>query len=73
MRSRDQRTELNKQLEQGFLNDKLLTTEQVASSWSVCPKTVRRFAKRGVLPEVKIGRSIRYRLSDVQRIFTTGL
>jgi excisionase family DNA binding protein len=30
------------------------------------PRTVRRLAKAGALPRVKVGRSTRYRESDVQ-------
>ncbi len=62
-----------KHIEQEDLDDKLLTIEQVAASLSVCTKTVRRLVRREELPQVRIGRCVRFRLSDVKQILAHGL
>lgn len=46
--------------------DQLLTLQQVAEYLSVSQKTVRRLRRRG-LPCFVIGRSVRFRLTDVLR------
>lgn len=37
------------------------------------PRTVRNLAARGDLPRVKIGRSTRYRVQDVEALIARGL
>jgi len=37
------------------------------------PRSVRRLAQAGVLPRVKLGRSTRYRESDIQKIIREGV
>lgn len=50
----------------------LLTTDQVASLLQVTPRTVRRWARDGVLPRVRIGgRITRYRAHDVASLIAT--
>lgn len=41
-----------------------LTTTQLAELWNVSPRTIRRWTAEG-MPVVRLGRSVRYRLSDV--------
>ena len=44
-----------------------LTDQQLACRWGISPKTLRNArVKGGPLPFVRIGRLIRYRLSDVE-------
>ena len=45
--------------------DKFLTTEEVAELLQVCPRTIERWVKRGLLPVLKIGSLVRYRMEDV--------
>lgn len=48
-------------------DDRLLTQEEAAEILSVAPQTlsVWRSSKRYDLPYAKVGRNVRYRLSDV--------
>lgn len=44
-----------------------LTDQQLAHRWRISPKTLRNArVKGGPLPFVRIGRLVRYRLSDVE-------
>lgn len=45
---------------------KLLTADEVAGILSVSVRTVRRYAASADLPYVKVGRSVRFRLRDVE-------
>ena len=46
----------------------LLTTEQLADHLQLRPGTIRRWARSGRIPRVKLsGKVIRYNLSDVER------
>jgi len=44
----------------------LLTPRRAAEALSVCEKTLYNLTRRGELPAVKIGRAVRYALSDLQ-------
>jgi hypothetical protein len=47
-------------------DETFLTDEQLAARWSIAPKTLRNARVEGrLLGFVKIGRSVRYRLSEV--------
>ena len=52
--------------------DKLLTADKVAALLSVSVRTVRRYADSGRLAPVRLGRSVRYRLPDVERLIAEG-
>jgi len=52
--------------------DDLLTTDKVAAMLSVSVRTVRRYADSGRLAPVRLGRSVRYRLPDVERLIAEG-
>lgn len=46
---------------------KLMTTEEVASRWGIKPETLKAWRHYGRGPKfVKIGRSVRYKLKDVE-------
>tara|TARA_R110001606_G_scaffold88748_3_gene199885 strand:+ start:2266 stop:2451 length:186 start_codon:yes stop_codon:yes gene_type:complete len=47
---------------------KLLSRGQVADLLGVCTRTLRRWEQAGRLPCIKIGRSIRYRSLDVEKL-----
>ena len=54
--------------------DTLLKTNEVAEILRLSPKTLRHYSSigGGPLPVVRMGRSVRYRLSDVQAIIAGG-
>jgi excisionase family DNA binding protein len=43
----------------------LVTAERVASHLSMAEGTIRNMANRGEIPFVKIGRALRFRLSEI--------
>jgi hypothetical protein len=48
------------------VDDTLLTEQQLAARWQVSPKTLRNARVAGrLIGFVKIGRSVRYRLSEI--------
>lgn len=49
----------------------LLTPREAAEALSVCEKTLFNLTRRGELPAVKIGRSVRYAVDDL-RAFVNG-
>ena len=50
--------------------DQLLSREQVAALLAISVRSVRRYTDTGRLPSVHIGRNVRYRLVDVERLIT---
>lgn len=54
--------------------EKLLTCTDVSELLSIRPATVRAWTRQGRLPYVKLnGRSVRYRMVDVERLIQNGL
>lgn len=49
-----------------------LTRREVASTFKVSQKTVERWEKAGILPAVRIGASVRYRVEDVETLRKDG-
>ena len=49
------------------IHDPLMTAEQAGEYLQLAEQTVRDLAHKGVLPKVKIGRALRFRLSDLNR------
>lgn len=45
--------------------DGLLTTEQAAKILTISPRHLWDLTKRGALPAIKIGRSVRYARADI--------
>jgi len=43
----------------------MMTRRELASRWRVSTETLKRREKAGLLRALKIGRGIRYRLSDI--------
>ena len=46
----------------------LLTRRHLASRWAVSKETLQRHERAGKLPFLKLGRDVRYRLSDIEQI-----
>ena len=45
--------------------DPLLTRREIANRWRQSTETIKRRERAGLLPSLKLGRSVRYRLRDV--------
>ncbi len=53
--------------------DKLLTRREAADMLALKPQTLSRWAMTGKhLPVVRIGRTVRYRASDVEALMVSG-
>ena len=46
----------------------LFTRNRLSDRWAVSTETLKRMEKDGRLPCLKIGRGVRYRLADIERI-----
>jgi hypothetical protein len=46
----------------------LLTRRHLATRWAVSKETLKRRERAGLLPFLKLGRDIRYRLADIEQI-----
>lgn len=57
---------------QTYEQDKLVDVREAARLLGVSPRTMNGLMTRGVLERVKIGRSTRVRLSDIQRVIERG-
>ena len=53
-------------------SDRLIPSPQTAEVLGVSPRTIRRWAKQGLLDPVRVGGSTRYRLSDIEEIILKG-
>jgi predicted site-specific integrase-resolvase len=49
-------------------NQFMLTRRHLAERWSVSRETLKRRERAGLLPFLKLGRDVRYRLDDIERI-----
>ncbi len=48
--------------------ERLLDVAAVADTLGVCPRTVRRMIKDGRIPALRVGRSVRVRAADLNRL-----
>lgn len=46
----------------------LLSRRLLAARWAVSKETLKRREKAGILPFLKLGRDVRYRLTDIELI-----
>jgi ribosome-binding protein aMBF1 (putative translation factor) len=46
----------------------LISRKQLAERWSLSVETLKRRERAGILPALKMGRGVRYRLHDIERI-----
>lgn len=49
-------------------HEQLLTKKEVMKKFGVCDTTLWHWRNKGYLEAVKVGRSVRYRQSDVERV-----
>jgi len=47
----------------------LLTINEISEYLRVTPRTIHTLTKKNILPRLKVGRLVRYRLSDVMQTF----
>jgi hypothetical protein len=47
---------------------RLLTRRALADRWQFSVETLKRREHAGLLPFLKLGRSVRYRLADIERL-----
>ena len=47
---------------------RLLSRRELADRWSMSVETLKRRERCGILPFLKLGRGVRYRLSDIEQI-----
>ena len=46
----------------------MLSRRGLASRWGCSIETIKRRERAGILPRLKLGRGVRYRLSDIEKI-----
>lgn len=46
----------------------MLSRRHLAERWAISRETLKRREKAGILPFLKLGRDVRYRLTDIERI-----
>jgi hypothetical protein len=46
----------------------LVTRRELSNRWKLSVETLKRRERRGILPCLKLGRGVRYRLSDVEHL-----
>ncbi len=55
----------------GFDNFPLITPDEVAKLFRISKASVYRWAERGLLPAVKVGRTVRFNRQDVEQLIKT--
>jgi excisionase family DNA binding protein len=53
--------------------DRLLNAREVAQLLNVSISAVRLWRFRGILPVVQVGRCVRFKLSEIQKLVSKGL
>ena len=48
--------------------ERFLTRKGLADRWQLSTETLKRRERCGLLPFLKLGRGVRYRLEDIQRL-----
>jgi excisionase family DNA binding protein len=56
----------------GRSSSRLLTAEEVAGRWQATPAHVYRLGRDGVIPVVRIGRLVRFRLEAIEQFELEG-
>jgi hypothetical protein len=49
-------------------NQFMLTRRQLAERWNLSRESLKRREKAGTLPFLKLGRDVRYRIEEIERI-----
>jgi hypothetical protein len=50
------------------MSQMLISRKQIAERWSLSTETLKRRERTGILPALKMGRGVRYRITDIERI-----
>jgi hypothetical protein len=50
------------------MSQMLISRKQLAERWSLSTETLKRRERAGILPALKMGRGVRYRITDIERI-----
>lgn len=50
------------------MSQMLISRKQLAERWSLSTETLKRRERTGILPALKMGRGVRYRITDIERI-----
>jgi hypothetical protein len=53
-------------------NTLFISRKQLAERWGLTTITLKRREKDGSIPFIKLGREVRYKLKDIERIEETG-
>jgi len=53
-------------------NTLFISRKQLAERWGLTTTTLKRREKDGRIPFIKLGREVRYKLKDIERIEETG-
>jgi len=48
----------------------LVTRRELSNRWQLSVETLKRRERSGILPALKLGRGVRYRLKDIERLET---
>jgi len=48
----------------------LVTRRELSDRWKLSVETLKRRERSGILPALKLGRGVRYRLKDIERLET---
>jgi len=57
----------------GLENLRLMTPDEVADLFRVSKASVYRWAERGLLPVIKMGRTVRFNVDTVKKVLESGL
>lgn len=57
-------------IDQSSADRRLLSRKELADRWRFSTETLKRRERAGLLPFLKLGRGVRYRLSDIECIET---
>ena len=49
-------------------NQFMLSRRHLAERWELSKETLKRREKAGILPFLKLGRDVRYKIEDIERI-----
>jgi len=53
--------------------NELLTRRELATRWRFSTETIKRRERAGILPALKLGRGVRFRMEDIKRIEAEAL
>ena len=60
-------------LPEGEKADEYLTSKEVSKRLKISLPTLNEYCKRGLIPSYRMGRSVRYKLSDIENVLNKGL